>query len=76
MINIKSEAAVVIFLTLSTRTSNNMGLKNMPPPIPTIPDINPIEPPIKIETILGPKYSIKRLKVRYHFAQPLYKQVV
>ena len=51
LINIKRDAAVVIFFILSALTSNNIGLKKMPPPIPTTPDINPIEPPIKNEII-------------------------
>jgi len=40
LIKIKSDAAVVIFLALSALTNNNIGLKNIAPPIPTIPDIN------------------------------------
>ena len=28
---------------------NNIGLKNIPPPIPTIPEIKPITDPIEID---------------------------
>ena len=31
----------------------SIGLKKIPPPIPTIPEINPRAPPIKIETGIG-----------------------
>jgi hypothetical protein len=33
--------------------NNRTGLKKIPPPIPTIPDTNPIDPPIKNEISLG-----------------------
>ena len=32
---------------------NKMGLKKIPPPIPTMPEINPNDPPIKIEINIG-----------------------
>ena len=32
---------------------NNIGLKNIPPPIPDIPEINPSIPPIKVEIATG-----------------------
>ena len=53
LINIKSDAAVAMFLALSVLVKNNIGLKNIPPPMPTTPDIKPIVPPIKIAIILG-----------------------
>ena len=53
MINIKRDAAVAMFLALSTLTNNSIGLKKIPPPIPTTPDTNPIDPPIMNDIILG-----------------------
>ena len=44
---------MAICFTLAAFSNNNIGLKNIPPPIPTIPDMNPIDPPTKIEIILG-----------------------
>ena len=38
---------------LAARNKKSIGLKKIPPPIPTTPDIKPINPPIKIEIILG-----------------------
>ena len=49
----KSEAAVTICLGLPTLTKNKIGLKKIPPPIPTTPEINPKTPPIKIEVGIG-----------------------
>ena len=37
---------------------NKIGLKNIPPPIPTIPEINPIIEPIKIETTFGIEFNL------------------
>ena len=31
----------------------SIGLKKIPPPIPTMPEMNPNTPPIKIETGIG-----------------------
>ena len=31
----------------------SIGLKKIPPPIPTTPEMNPNTPPIKIETGIG-----------------------
>ena len=53
MIKINNEAAVTICLGLPDLIKNNMGLKSIPPPIPTIPEINPKIPPIKIEADTG-----------------------
>ena len=36
-----NDAAVVIFFALSALINNNIGLKNIPPPIPTTPETNP-----------------------------------
>ena len=42
------DAEVIMILGLSALSRNKIGLKNIPPPIPTIPDINPkIDPMIK-----------------------------
>ena len=46
-IKINIEAEVTIFFGFSNLSKNNIGLKNIPPPIPTIPDIKPIMEPIK-----------------------------
>ena len=48
-----NDAAVAMCFALPALISNSIGLKKIPPPIPTIPDINPIEPPIKKEKIFG-----------------------
>ena len=49
LININSEAAVTIYFGLPALNKNNIGLKKIPPPIPTTPEINPKIPPTKIE---------------------------
>ena len=53
MIKINSDAVVTIYLGLSTLNKNKIGLKKIPPPIPTTPEINPKIPPIKIENDVG-----------------------
>jgi hypothetical protein len=35
----------------------SIGLKKIPPPIPTMPEMNPSAPPIKIETGTGIFYN-------------------
>ena len=47
--SINNDAVVTIFFGLSAFNKNNIGLKKIPPPIPTIPDINPKIIPIGIE---------------------------
>ena len=47
------DAAVAIFLALSTLINNNIGLKKIPPPIQTTPDTNPIDAPINNDNIFG-----------------------
>ena len=42
-----------MYLGLSAFNKNKIGLKNIPPPIPTTPDINPNMPPIIIEIVAG-----------------------
>ena len=41
LININREAEVTICLGLPALIKKRIGLKNIPPPIPTTPDINP-----------------------------------
>ena len=48
-INIKREAVVTITLGFSAFNKKRIGLKNIPPPIPTIPEIRPRKEPIKRE---------------------------
>ena len=47
-IKINMDAAVIMYFGLATRIKNSIGLKKIPPPIPTTPEINPKTPPIKI----------------------------
>ena len=49
LINIKIEAVVTICFGLPALIKKSIGLRKIPPPIPTTPDINPNTPPIKIE---------------------------
>ena len=53
LISINKEAAVIICLGLAALIKKSIGLKKIPPPIPTIPDTKPSIPPIKIEIING-----------------------
>ena len=53
LISINKEAAVTICLGLPALIKKRIGLKNIPPPIPTIPETNPNIPPIKIEIKIG-----------------------
>ena len=48
-----NDAAVAICFALPAFIKISIGLKKIPPPIPTIPDINPIEPPIKKQRYFG-----------------------
>ena len=52
-ININIDAVVTIYFGLPAFIKNSIGLKKIPPPIPTMPEIKPKIPPIIIETILG-----------------------
>ena len=49
----KSEATVTICFGLSALIKNKIGLKKIPPPIPTTPETKPNNPPIKIEKNIG-----------------------
>ena len=53
MIKINKDALLVICLGYPAFIKNRRGLKKIPPPIPTIPDIKPIIDPIEIEINLG-----------------------
>ena len=46
-----NDAEVTIFLGLSAFNKKRIGLRKIPPPIPTIPEISPITEPTKIEKI-------------------------
>ena len=52
LIKINNEAAVAMCFGLPARNKNKIGLKKIPPPIPTTPEINPNIPPIKTEIIV------------------------
>ena len=43
------DAVVTMFLGLSAFSKKRIGLRKIPPPIPTIPEISPKKDPIKIE---------------------------
>ena len=49
LISINNEAVVTIVWGLSAFNKKSIGLKKIPPPIPTIPEINPRIEPIKME---------------------------
>ena len=53
LIKMNNEAVVTICLGCATFNKNKIGLKKIPPPIPTIPEINPNIPPIEIEINIG-----------------------
>ena len=52
-ININKEAAVIICFGLATLIINRIGLRKIPPPIPTIPEIKPKMAPIITDTKYG-----------------------
>jgi hypothetical protein len=58
LIKINSDAAVTICLGYPAFIKNKIGLKNIPPPIPTIPEKNPITDPINIETAFGTEFIL------------------
>ena len=53
LIKMNNDAIVIICLGLSALIKNSIGLKKIPPPIPTTPETKPKAPPIKIETTVG-----------------------
>ena len=53
LIKINKEAEVTICLGYPAFIKNNIGLKNIPPPIPTMPEIKPIIEPVKTEISFG-----------------------
>ena len=53
LIKINIEAVVTICWGLPALNKKRIGLKNIPPPIPTTPEIKPYKDPINKETIKG-----------------------
>ena len=53
LININKDAVAAICFGNPAFIINRIGLKKIPPPIPTIPEINPITEPIIIDNIFG-----------------------
>ena len=51
--SINREAEVTICLGLPALIKKSIGLKKIPPPIPTTPEIKPKIPPIKTEIVTG-----------------------
>ena len=49
LIKINRDEVVAIFLGKSALSKNKIGLKNIPPPIPTMPEIKPNVPPIRVD---------------------------
>ena len=58
LIKINKEAVVAICFGYPAFIKNNNGLKNIPPPIPTIPETKPIIDPIKIDIIFGILFNL------------------
>ena len=52
-ININREDVVTICLGFPALNKKRIGLKKIPPPIPTTPDTNPIDAPINNDNIFG-----------------------
>ena len=52
-ISINNEAEVTICFAFPALTKKSIGLRKIPPPIPTAPERNPNTPPTKIETGIG-----------------------
>ena len=53
LIRINNEAVVTICFGLPALIKKSIGLKKIPPLIPTTPEMKPKTPPIKIETGIG-----------------------
>ena len=53
LININKDAELVICFGYPAFIKNKIGLKKIPPPIPTKPDIKPIIDPINIDNTSG-----------------------
>ena len=53
LISINNEAVVTMCFGLPAFIKKSIGLKKIPPPIPTTPEINPKTPPIKIAIGIG-----------------------
>ena len=52
------DAVVAICFGYPAFIKNKIGLKNMPPPIPIIPEVKPIAEPIKNEIIFGIEFIL------------------
>ena len=52
------DAVVAICFGYPAFIKNKIGLKNMPPPIPIIPEVKPIIEPIKSEIIFGIEFIL------------------
>jgi len=52
-INMNTDAAVTICFGLAALIKKSIGLKKIPPPIPTTPERKPKTAPIKIEITIG-----------------------
>ena len=57
------DALVIIFLGFPALNKKSIGLKKIPPPIPTIPEMNPKTPPIRVDTANGIFYNF----LPYHY---------
>ena len=53
-----NDEAVAICFALPALISKSIGLKKIPPPIPTIPEINPIADPIMMDKIFGTLFTL------------------
>ena len=58
LIKINKDAVVAICFGYPAFIKNKIGLKNMPPPIPIIPEVKPIIEPIKSEIIFGIEFIL------------------
>ena len=61
---INKDAVLVICFGYPAFIKNKIGLKNIPPPIPTKPDIKPIMDPINIDNISGIYLTIMSLLLK------------
>ena len=58
-IKINRDAVVAICFGYPAFNKNSIGLRNIPPPIPTIPEINPSTEPIIIDKKIGIFFNLK-----------------
>ena len=64
LININKEAVVTIIFGFSALSKKRIGLKKIPPPIPTIPETSPRTDPIKSEIT---KFNFFMIKVLFSY---------